>query len=464
MATLQSPGVGSGLDINTLVTQLMAAERAPKEGQLKRDTTAIATEISALGTLKGALSAFNSTLKSLSTVDVFNARSALSSDDEVFTATAASNSAPSTYNIRVNELAKAHQIASHTGFSAGSSSVIGAGSLTISLGSKAFGLEISAEKARLSDIRDAINSAADNPGVRAAIVNATDGAHLVLTSTKTGVANKIKVETPASGGLEQLAYDLSGNTANYDLKATASDSEILIAGFLHKSETNVVSDAIDGVTLTLKKKSPDDDVSLSIEANKDAAKTRIQNFVSQYNAARQQLADLGKYEAATGKSGPLIGDALLRSVTAEVRRGISDPVAGIKGELTSLSRIGITTDKTGNLTIDDSKLDAALASNFDSVGQLFGSENGIAARLSATISKRLEVTAEIASRNVSLDKRSKDVTKRGQELEVYLAKVEEKYRRQFSALDTAVARMQSTSSFLSQQLGAIANIGLNKKS
>jgi flagellar hook-associated protein 2 len=459
MPTIQSPGVGSGLDVNGLVSQLMAAERAPADNRLKRESTAIGTEISALGTLKGALSAFSTTLGPLKTVEAFSARTATSGDEKVFTASAKSGAAPSTYNIRVIALAKAHQIAS-TPFVDGKDTVIGAGALTITLGTDAFGVVIDPAKTKLSDIRDAINSASGNPGVQAAIVEATDGAHLVLTSAKTGLANKIQVATDAVDGLQQLTYNSPSDTAHYSQVSAAQDSTITIAGFTHTSATNVVSDAIDDVTLTLKAESaPATDVSLAIAANKDAATTRIKNFVSQYNAAFKQLNDLGKYDPQTGKAGPLLGDALVRSVVSELRRGISDAVPGISGQITSLAQIGVTTAKDGTLQLDETKLAAALATNFDDVGKIFGSTDGVAARLDALITKRLDAKAEIASRNTSLDKRSKAVTQRAKDLEVYLAKVEEVYRRQFTALDTAMAKMQSTSTYLTQQLSNLPRIG-----
>ena len=459
MATLQSPGIGSGLDINGLVTQLMAAERAPGENRIKRESASIGTEISALGSMKGALAAFSSTLSPLKTVDAFSARTATSADDDVFTATATTKAAASAYNLRVTALAKAHQIAS-TAFAAGVDSVVGSGTLTISLGTTSFNVAVSADKARLSDIRDAINSAGDNPGVQAAIVQAGDGAHLVLTSAKTGLTNKIKITTDAVDGLQNLSYESPGNTSHYTQVTGPADASITIAGLFTKtSSSNVVSDAIDGVTLTLKAVSePDTDTSLTIPANQSAATTRIKNFVSQYNAAFAQVNNLGKVDSATGSAGPLVGDALVRAVVSEMRRGIIDPVPGISGDYTTLASIGITTQKDGSLALDESKLNAALASNFDAVGKIFGSTNGVAARLDSAISARLDAKAEIASRNASLDKRSKAVKQRSQELEVHLAKVEERYRAQFTALDTAMAKMQSTSTYLSSQLANLPTI------
>lgn len=438
----------------------MAAERAPGENRLKRESTSIGTEISALGTLKGALSSFQGTLATLKTVEVFSARTATSSDDKIFTATATSGAATSAYNIRVNALAKAHQIASDP-FVAGADSVVGTGTLKISMGTAEFSVSIDSSHSKLSQIRDAINSASDNPGVKAAIVNASDGAHLVLTSSTTGVANRIKVTTTSTDGLEKLAYDFAGDTSNYDQVVAAQDSSITIAGrYTKTSSSNNVTDAIDGVNLTLKKESDVGvDTLLTVEANKATVATRIKNFVSQYNAAYSQLNDLGKYDAQTQKAGPLLGDPLLRSVVGEMRRGIGDAVPGLSGEYTSLASIGITTARDGKLQIDEAKLDKALTSSFDAVGKIFGSTDGVAARMDKLIAKRLDATAELASRNATLDKRSKSITKRSQELEVYLAKVEETYRRQFNALDTAMAKMQSTSSFLSSQLANLPKIG-----
>jgi flagellar hook-associated protein 2 len=221
-----------------------------------------------------------------------------------------------------------------------------------------------------------------------------------------------------------------------------------------------VSDAIDGVTLTLKAESePGDDVALTIDANRSGATTNIKKFVAQYNATIQQLNDLGKFDSATGKAGPLLGDSLLRSVVSDLRRGISDAVPGVTGTVNALAQIGITSNKDGTLQVDDTKLNAALANNFDAVGQLFGSANGVASRLAKSIDARLSTTAEIATRNKTLDQRTKAVSKQQTELNNRMAILEADYRRQFSALDTLMSQSQSTSSFLTQQLASLPKIG-----
>jgi flagellar hook-associated protein 2 len=455
MPTLQSPGVGSGLDVNGLVTQLMAAEKLPGTNRITKEKTSIGTEISALGTFKGALASFGSILEPLKTVEAFSARTADSSDQTIFSAVATSGAAPGNYDVKVTQLAKAQQIASKN--FAAPTTVVGSGDLIIGLGTGTFGITVDASNATLAGIRDSINTAPGNLGVRAAIVQAVDGAHLVLTSTKSGAANKITLTTTSTDGLAQLSYNAPGDTSNYTVLAAAQDSSILIAGFEHHSATNVVSDAIDGVTLTLKKESTDP-ATLSIAANTSAASTRIKNFVSQYNAAYTQIDGLGKYDAAAGKAGPLIGDALQRSVIGELRRGVSSPVTGLTGQITSLAQIGITTTKDGTLQVDDSKLNAALSSNFDDVGKLFGSENGIAARMSAAVTARLDAKADIAVRNQSLNQRTTAVGVAQTTLDAQMAKIEAVYRAQFTALDVALAKMQSTASYLTQQLSNLPKI------
>jgi len=457
MATLQSPGVGSGLDVNGLVSQLVAAERAPLQGRITREKTAVGTEITALGTLKGALSSFNTVLGPLKTVEAFSARTAESSDTDVLTATAKAGAAPSQYNIRVTQLAKAQQLTSAEGYDS-ASTVIGTGNVTIALGNASFGIAITSENSTLAGIRDAINTSSSNTGVRASIVNSTDGAHLVLTSAKTGGANTITVTTDSVNGLAALTYG-PGNLANYDQRSQALNAEFTVSGLPRSSPTNVITDAIDDVTLTLKTEDPVNDVTLTVAANTTAAKARINNFVSQYNAAIKQLIDLGNYNAETTKAGPLLGDALLRSVTSELRRGVTDAVTGLaNGAITSLAQLGITTAKDGSLQVDDLKLSAAVENNFDAVGQLFGSANGIAARLASRVSARLEATGELALRNQSLDKKSKALITQTEAMERRLAQVEANYRRQFTVLDTMMAQMQSTSSYLTAQLAATAKI------
>lgn len=460
MAGLSSPGLGSGLDINSLVTQLVAAEKKAPQAQITRAQTATVTTISALGNLKGALGAFNTALNNLKTLDAFSGRTATSSEPDTFTASASTTAAPGTYEIEVVQLAQANQLRS-TAFVGGAGSTVGTGTLTINVGSNTFQVGVGASANTLAGIRDAINQATGNTDrVRATIVNATDGAHLVLTSQTTGAASAITIsQEGGDGGLSRLAYDTQ-NTVNYPDAVAAQDSIVAVAGFTRSSPTNTVTDVIDGITLTLLEEDAGEIHTLTVAADKNTVKTRIKTFVDQYNAMQSTLASLRSYEPTTKVAGPLLGDAMLRGIESDIRAKMTD-VAGGSTVFRTLASIGITTQKNGSLVLDDAKLTAAMNSNYDEVAKLFGGENGIATRLSNSITPRLAVDAELDVRSKRLNTKSVELQKQQATLETRMADVERRYKAQFTALDSLLSKLQSTSSFLTQQLSSISKIGSN---
>jgi len=458
MATLSSPGIGSGLDVSGLVAQLVAAEKAPYQNQITRQQTSVVTEISALGSLKGALADFQNALKQLKSVDDFGVRSAKTSDDKIFTASATSAAAAGSYDIEIEQIADAHQLSS-TAFTGGSSTVVGTGALTLKVGDVGFSVVVEAEHARLTDIRDAINRAPDNKGVRATIINAADGAHQVLGSTKTGAAHKVEVSTTGGdGGLAKLTY-AAGNTANYTESHAAADSVVYIAGFKHVSADRTITGAIDGVTLSLIEAKDDTTLTLTVSNDVTTATARIKNFVDRYNGLQQQMAGLRAYEPNTKNAGPLIGDALLRGIEEEVRRNLTSAVSGLSGPYQTLGSLGITTSKTGSLELDATKLKTALETNFDGVAAVFGSEKGVAARLSKALEPRLASDGDLAIRTKRLNERTTALQKQQTQLDARMTSVETRLKAQFSALDSLLSKMQSTSNYLTQQLANIAKIG-----
>jgi flagellar hook-associated protein 2 len=459
MAGLSSAGLGSGLDINSLVSQLVTAEKATQQAQITRAQTSTVTTISALASLKGAMSTFNTALTPLKTVEIFAARSATSSDPAVFSASATNAAAPGVYDIQVEHLASAHQISSDP-FASGQSHEVGTGTLTIAVGDETFSISVDSASDTLAQIRDAINNAADNDDlVTATIVNGSAGAQLVLSSVKSGAGNAIEVsQSGGDGGLASLVYN-PGLTSNYTQLKAARDTEAWIAGTLFTSATNTLTDAIDGVSITLLDTDPGEVKTLTIANDSAATVARVKSFVDSFNALAKQIATLRSYEPATKKAGPLLGDAMLRAIESELRGKIGDPVAGLTSGYQTLASVGITTDKDGTLKLDNTKLTAAMTANFDGVARLFGSENGVAARLANALTPRLASDAELDVRTKRLNQKSVDLQKQQAVLDARMAKVEARYRKQFNALDGLLSKLQSTSSYLSQQLTQIANIG-----
>lgn len=444
---------GSQIDVNSLVKQLVAAERKPLDDQLTRATSKVTTQISATSALLGALSSFQSSLNNLKTTNVFSGRSTTTSNDDIVTATATANAVPGRYDIEVERLASAHQISS-TAFAQGASTVVGSGTMTLSLGGTSFAISISEPGNTLADVRNAINSATNNPGIRASIINAADGAHLVLTSSKTGAASAIQVTQ--SGTLSQLEYTPT-NQANYTQLRAAEDARVIVAGLVATSETNSVSNVIDGVTLNLVAAQDNTTVSVEVGFDKAAAKEKVNAFVTAYNTLRTMMTRLGGYDAATQTGGPMQGDALLSSIDAEIRRTLSTPVTEAGATAQTLAAIGVKSNpKDGTLSVDATQLDNALAADFEGIAKLFGSPSvGVAAKLHQQITDRIADGAAIDSRKESLLSEQRALTQKKADIDKRMEIVQQTYLRQFTRLDTLLSSLSATSAYLGQQIDSL---------
>jgi flagellar hook-associated protein 2 len=450
---IRSPGISSGLDVNALVTQLVAAERAPASQRIQRQDTRLATQISALGAMRGSLANLQSGIAPLRTESAFQTRTTTSSDAEILTGSASSTAAAGSFEIEVVQLASAHKLASNA-FAGGAASIVGTGTLSLSVGANSFDIVVDGTNNTLGGIRDAINGATNNRGVRATIVNTVDGARLVLTARDSGAANTLRVtQAGGDGGLAGLTYDPPTSVANYTQLDPAQDALVRVEGFDVTSATNTISGAIDGVTITAVRAAPGDTQTLTIGNDVKVATDRVKKFVTDFNSTANTLASLRRFNPTTREAGPLIGDALLRGVESDIRRQIAAPASSASPPYTTLASIGITTTKEGTLQIDEAKLNAAIAADFDGVGRLFGSTDGVAARLSASLERVLSADAQLATRTTNMQTQRRALESDRAALDRRMEAVEARYRAQFTALDTALAGLQSTASFLTQQLG-----------
>jgi len=450
MATLTSTGLGSGLDINSIVEQLVTAERAPTANRLTQREAKANEELSALGKFKSALATFKDSLAKLSDADTFQGRTVTVGDDTVFTATAGNTSLPGTYSVEVMNLASAQRLRS-IGFG-DATSAIGTGNLAITVNGQTANILISAPANSLNDVRDAINNSPDNPGVRATIVKASDGAHLILSSTETGAANAITVAVSGGdGGLAPFAY-AAGAPANAMLELqAAADANVVIDGFPVSSASNAISDAIDGVTIDLASAKPGTMLDLSVEYNPEGAKAAVQGFVTAYNKLIDTVAELTRYNADTRDAAPLLGDATVRGIRDQLRREISNAIGG--GSFSSLASIGVTTEITGKLAVNATKLGDAIDEDFGAVSALFAGTNGLATRLETVAEATLSTGSTIATREAALKTTLKTITSQRETLDERIERVRSRLLDQFNAMDALLGQLKNTSSFLSQQLG-----------
>lgn len=443
---------GSVINVSSLVSQLVAATRAPQDARIANQTSAVTTKISAVGTLKSALSVFQASLASLNTSSSFAAATATSSDDAVFTASAASGSVPGHYGITVSALASAQQLLSNA-FVGDSNAVVGTGTLSLQLGSNSFSLTLDATNNTVADVAAAINAASDNPGITATVIQGTDGAHLLLSSDQTGAANAIQVtETDAGTGLAALTY-ATGNTGNYTENAAAQDAAFSVAGVAYTSATNTVNDALSGVSLTLTGLSTGAGATLTVANDTGTVSANIQSFVAAYNTLQATIASLGSYDAASNTAGPMLGDPLLTGVQTQIRHVLQ--TIDSSSTYSSLASIGVTTQKDGSLAADSSKLQAALTGNFSAVSKLFSGDAGIASQLDTLLTQQLSSGGSIDTRAQTLVKQSKALTDQTTALNKQMDALTANLTQQYSALNVLLSTLQSTSAYLTQAINSL---------
>lgn len=381
MAGISSTGLGSGLDINSIVTQLVAAEQSPRTKQMDKKEATLQAQISALGGIKSAMSDFKSTLTALRYGSQLNKFTATSSDTNTLTASAFTNADAANYQVEVKQLASSQGLTSQTYASA--STVVGTGTLSIRFGTttydvggnptafspnaqkSAFTVNIDSNHQTLGGIRDAINAA--NGGVTASIINDGTGNRLVLNSTDSGAANSLEIT--ASAGLAPLSYTVASHTMTETQRA--QDAQLKINGLNVTSASNTVSTAIKGVTLNLQQAQPGKMVNLTVGHNNADIVTAVQAFVDKYNKFATSVQSVSGYDTKTNTAGVLLGESTARSALAGVRSLLSSAVAGLSGSARSLPDIGVKTQPDGTLALDANKLNAALSADHKGVVGVF---------------------------------------------------------------------------------------------
>ncbi|MDB6046626.1 MAG: hypothetical protein JWM63_5177 [Gammaproteobacteria bacterium] len=445
--------IGANLNVSALVTSLVAADRRAPQTQLTNQTNKTDSEISAVGALMGALGTFQTALQKLANPTSFNANATTSSNKDIVTATVDSTAGTGTYGVQVLALAQAQQLTSGA-IVGGSSAAVGTGTLTIGQGTNSFNVTIDSTNNTLAGMAAAINSATGNTGIQATVLTEQNGSHLVLTASQTGAASAFTVTASGgNGGLAQLNYNAT--TKNLTQQQAAQDSHIKIAGFDHYNATNSVNDAVTGVTLNLQSAVPGTTVTVSVAADSSGTASLVSSFVSAYNQLQSTVSALDSYDPTTKSAGLMLGDATLANIESQLRFDLSSTVSTASGTYNSLSSLGVTKQADGKLAVDTTKLNAAMAANPDAVAQVFASGDGVATRLNSDIVTQLQSGGPLASRSQQLQQTLSDIKTRTTNLDERMAAVQQTYTAQFTALETLLAKMQTTSSYLTQQFNAL---------
>lgn len=439
MASIASLGVGSGLDLNGLLEQLESAERQ-KLTPITNQAASYQAKISAFGTLESALDKFRDAAEALGEEDSFRSV-ATNQTGESVTFTTGTDVALGSFDINVTQRARAYSIA--TQGVADKDADLGAGSVSIDLANgESLEVTLSEDKSSLKDLRDAIND--QNKGVQASIVNDGSGTpyRLVMTSAKTGTEEAIS-GVSFSGGLGS-ALSLDGAS-----EVTARNAEFTINGIAMQSQSNKVEDAIQGVTLNLVEEG---ESSLDITRDTDAIKKAVNEFVSAFNNLKESIGSLTSFNSETGESGELIGNSTVRRIESELRGVLS---AGVdEGEYRVLADLGVSLQRDGTLKVNDEDLDEAISNNLEGVSRFFvgrDENDGIIGKLDSALEDMLEDDGMIDRVTEGFETSIDSLSKRYDRMEQSIAATVERYRTQFQKLDSMVAQMNATSSYLTQQ-------------
>ena len=388
---ITATGIGSGLDVESLVSQLILADVQPAENRLNTKEAAYQAQLTAYGSVKGVLAQFQAAAASAGAAGQYTGKVASTSLYDTITATATSSAAIGDYSVDVTALAKAQSLASGA-FSA-TTDTLGTGTLTISLGTVGYdsgassvtgftqktdttsvSVIIDSSNNTLTGVRDALNAA--GAGLNASVVNDGSGYRLVIQSNTTGAENAIAISVADTGdsnstdnaGLSQLAFNESA--AHLLQTGAGTDAAIKINGLDVTSTSNTVSDAVEGVSFTLKQVTTSP---ITISVSKDTAKATagVNGLITAFNQFNSELNSLTAYDATASRSSVLTGDATLRNLASNVRASLNAAVANSGGLYSTLAELGITTNVTdGSLALDSTKFAAILENDATDVAKV----------------------------------------------------------------------------------------------
>ncbi|KZN47203.1 flagellar filament capping protein FliD [Pseudoalteromonas luteoviolacea] len=463
MPLITSAGVGSGLDLESIIKASVDAENRPKMQQFAIKDERLSVELSAIGEVKSALSTLNDTVEKLADIDNFNKRVAnitQPTSGDIISVTPTSDISVGNFDIAVQQLAQGSRAVSTDGAFDNADSVVSAsgGTLSFAAGSKSFDLSVTAGMT-LNELRDAINADENNFGLTANIVNtgiSGVGSKLVLTSSVTGSSNNLVItsDTAEMDALE--TYDDTLNpTGGMIISADdeAKDAIISIDGLLVNSETNTFKDAVQDMTITAKAKSVQDSggeyetAKLNIDYDRESVNTLIDELITNYNAVIGQIG----FRTRIGE--PLNGDSSMRSLDDQLISALSTSLTDA-GPFESIFDIGLGVDDEGYLEKSSlvRSLNEAMDSNFDDIGTAFAGENGVAKQLESLLGNYVDSSGILKQREDSLNGQIKELEEDVLNHEYRMASLEDRLRKQYAGLDVLIAQMQQTQNYLGAQL------------
>ena len=481
MPAITSLGIGSGLDINTMVNQLVALESRPLT-QLQSEARSLQTQVSSYGQLTSLFGSLQTAANRLNGTSLWTQARATSADESVAQVVGGSNAAPGSYNVSVGTLARSQTVVANNALPS-SSDLVGSGTLTLQIGRwdqpplnfvptvgrDPVTIAVTADDTHAT-LRDKIN--ATGAGVTASIVTDSNGARLALRSNDTGAENGFRLSVtdddgPAIDdgvGLSRFAYDPAAGSTGMDQKQAAGNATATVNGIEVESATNELAGVLDGLTIRLRKEGANTDI--SVVSDRDAVKTAIQDFATAYNNLVKAIADQTRYDAASRTGGPLQGDSAAVGLQRQLRTLLG---AGSQASsaFARLADVGLSAQRDGTLSVNAAKLDSATA-NLAELRKAFAANDadpqrdGFARRYADLAQQVLSLDGSLTTRTEGLRKR---ITQNGEDQTAVEDRVERFRARlvaQYTAMDSNLSRLNALSGYVTQQLTAMSNTGNNR--
>jgi flagellar hook-associated protein 2 len=486
MAAITSLGIGSGVDINSMVNQLVALESRPLT-QMQSAARALQTQISSYGQLQSLFGALQTAAGKLSGTSLWQQSKAASSDDSAVSVVGGSGSgaAAGSYSVSVQNLAASQTVVS-AGAYASASEPVGAGTLTIDIGSwdlppMNFVPQVGRAPVQvtvdgsdtLATLRDKINGA--GAGVTASIITDSAGARLALRATDSGQSKAFRIGVadndggPAGdgAGLSRFGFDPASGLVNMEQKVPGEDARATVNGIDVVSSSNELSGVVDGLTLRLRKENFGS-ADIAVTNDREAVKTAVQGFADAFNALAKALAEQTKYDAASKTGGPLQGDSAATGLQRQLR-ALVNTGSGASAAFGRLSDVGLTMQRDGTLAVDGAKLDTAtgnlaeLKNAFANLDTGNSANDGFARRFSALATQVLGIDGSLTTRadglRERLNKNGEDQTRLEERVDRYRTRLV----AQYTAMDANLSRLNSLSAYMDQQLAALTQSNSSKR-
>jgi flagellar hook-associated protein 2 len=459
MTSINFTGLASGLDTDMIVKSLMEIERQPLT-RLEENKKFQQSRLEAFKMYNDKLSALNTAVGALYLSSGLRENRVSISNEDCITANA-SGAQSGTYQVTVERLAQVQKNASENAYASRTDKFFGTGNLTLTVGGTSHTISITEENNSLMGIINVINNGISTHGISASIIDNGneygDRFYLVLTGADSSV--EFTMESDLAGGNKNLSMQEPSQIAQ---KAVA-----YIDGIQITSKINTIENSISGLTLTLESVSPEDGLGqltptiLKISLNKDSVAEKIENFVKAYNDILAFIS--GQPTEEEPGAGMLVKDSMVEVAKRRLQNMLVTKVNGTDA-FTSLVQLGLSTNKDGTISLDNSKLAKVMEENFDDVANLLAGDDGIFKQYRSYLNNLLSSSAGLyAARQQSIksitDRIDNDILR----VEHRLEKREQMLIKRFSAMESLVSALNAQSEYLTQQMDLLSNMGGKKK-